>query len=115
MFGLPTVEVLQFIAILLMVIGTLCVIFTPRLVDRDGMRRAIQFLSVILVVPTILILALGKVLQPETVGTLIGALIGYLLSGIGSETPRGKSDSAANSKVAAQPGAPGDAQTAARP
>ena len=110
MFGVEIVDLLQIIAILLMVAGTLCVIFTPRLIERDGMRRAIQFLSVVLVVPAILILALRGILQAETVGTLIGALIGYLLSGIGSEAPRPRSDAASASKAAAQPGAPGDAR-----
>ena len=98
MFGIAVGDILQVVCVLLMVAGTLCVIFTPRLIERDGMRRAIQFLTVVLVVPTILILALRNILQAETVGTLLGGLIGYLLSGIGMETPRSKSDSKSGSK-----------------
>lgn len=87
MFGKQVVEILQLIALLIMVAAAMSVVLVPRLTERDGMRRAIQFLAVVLVVPAILILALGQVLMPETVGTLMGAVMGYLLSGIGAETP----------------------------
>jgi hypothetical protein len=50
--------------------------------------RHIQFVSVGLIVPTILILGLEKVLTSETTATLIGGLAGYLLSGIGRYEPR---------------------------
>lgn len=50
--------------------------------------RHIQFVSVCLIVPTILILGLEKVLTSETSATLIGGLAGYLLSGIGKYEPR---------------------------
>lgn len=45
--------------------------------------RSIQFIGVGTLVPLILILALEGVLERSAVGTLIGALIGYLLSKIG--------------------------------
>jgi len=45
--------------------------------------RTIQFAGAIMLVPIILILALEKTLEPATLGTVIGAVIGYLLSGIG--------------------------------
>jgi hypothetical protein len=38
----------------------------------------------------ILVLALQKILSSETTATLIGALIGYVLSGIGDFRPEGK-------------------------
>jgi len=53
--------------------------------------RHIQFVSVGLIVPTILILGLEKVLTSETTATLIGGLAGYLLSGIGRYEPRPRS------------------------
>jgi hypothetical protein len=49
--------------------------------------RHIQFVSVCLIVPTILILGLEKVLTSETTATLIGGLAGYLLSGLGTYEP----------------------------
>ena len=51
--------------------------------DRGIGARAIQFLAVAMLIPAILILALERIIESSTVGTLIGALTGYLLSGIG--------------------------------
>jgi len=50
--------------------------------------RVIQFISVVMVLPVILILSLQGILKPDAVGTLIGALVGYLLSGIASYDSR---------------------------
>lgn len=47
--------------------------------------RTIQVLAIAVLAPLILILGLERVLEPSAVGALIGALLGYLLSGIGSE------------------------------
>jgi len=59
-----------------------------RYVGERGMgARAIQFTTVAMLLPTILILALEKILEGATVGTLIGGLIGYILSGIGDFKP----------------------------
>lgn len=46
--------------------------------------RTVQFICVGLLIPTIIILAIEKVLTGETVGTIIGALSGYVLSGVGA-------------------------------
>jgi len=48
-------------------------------------RRAIQFFSVGLLIPTILILALDGILGSGALATIIGAFIGYVLSGIGEQ------------------------------
>jgi len=49
---------------------------------RRGLgARTIQFAGAVMFVPVILILALEKVLEPAVLGTVIGAVIGYLLSG----------------------------------
>jgi hypothetical protein len=48
--------------------------------------RMIQFAGAIMLVPVILILALEKLLETSTLGTVIGAVIGYLLSGISEAT-----------------------------
>lgn len=44
--------------------------------------RIIQFACVTLIIPAIIILGIEKILQGETIATLIGGLIGYVLSGI---------------------------------
>jgi hypothetical protein len=47
--------------------------------------RTIQLLTIAVMAPLILILGLERVLEPSAVGALIGALLGYLLSGIGND------------------------------
>jgi|GEM_PF-2375578 len=47
--------------------------------------RTIQIMAIAVMAPLILILGLERVLEPSAVGALIGALLGYLLSGIGNE------------------------------
>lgn len=44
--------------------------------------RMIQFACVTLIIPCIVILGIEKILQGETIATIIGGLIGYILSGI---------------------------------
>src|SRR5687768_12789561 len=44
--------------------------------------RVIQFTCISLIIPCIIILALEKILQGETIATILGGLVGYVLSGI---------------------------------
>ncbi|MBO2984105.1 hypothetical protein [Burkholderia pseudomallei] len=53
--------------------------------------RVIQLVAVVMLVPVILILALEKILDGATLGTLIGGIVGYLLSGI-SEFDRSRNN-----------------------
>jgi hypothetical protein len=55
--------------------------------------RAVQFVTVTMGVPPILILGLEKVLDGAVVGTLLGGLFGYVLSHVGRFEPRGKAGS----------------------
>ncbi len=50
--------------------------------NKSLTARSIQFVAVVMLVPAIIVLAMEKVLEGATVGTLIGGLTGYLLSGI---------------------------------
>ncbi len=54
--------------------------------------RAIQLVGICLVIPSILILGLEDKITKENIGTILGAIIGYVLSGIGSPDvkPKGK-------------------------
>ncbi len=56
--------------------------------------RAIQFIAVVFLLPVILVLALEKILDGQTLGTLIGGLTGYLLSGISNYDRLGGSSDA---------------------
>ena len=69
----------------------LIAVYAERLVSNRGIgARTIQITGVLLVIPLIGLLALQKVLEPQTTATLIGALTGYLLSGVGSFEPTKK-------------------------
>jgi hypothetical protein len=80
---MTTRHLLEVVAALVM-IGGLFGIFVERCRSKRGIGvRIIQFLAVVLVVPTVFVLALEEILSSETVGTLLGAVVGYILSGIG--------------------------------
>jgi hypothetical protein len=44
--------------------------------------RIIQFTTIALLIPCLIILGLEKIIQGETIATIVGGLIGYVLSGI---------------------------------
>lgn len=67
--------------------------------------RHIQFVSVCLIVPTILILGLEQWLSRETTATLIGGLAGYLLSGLGKSEPPGNGGNGTTKTPEPSPGA----------
>lgn len=82
------VEMFASAVMLVSVIGVLWLVMRHRSSkDLSIGPRHIQFVSVCLIVPTILILGLEKVLTSETSATLIGGLAGYLLSGLGRYEP----------------------------
>lgn len=86
-------QIMELTAGTVMLVGILGALFVQlRLLGKKKTdwgfdARAIQFVAVVLVIPSILILALEKILTTETTATLIGALTGYLLSGIGEFKP----------------------------
>ena len=47
--------------------------------------KSIQFLAIVFVLPLLIILGIFNVLGRETIGTLLGVIIGYVLSGFGKE------------------------------
>jgi uncharacterized membrane protein YgcG len=64
--------------------------------------RVIQFVAVILVIPAIVILSLEKILTSETTATLVGALIGYMFSGLGELKSQQSGPRAAEGKSAGE-------------
>lgn len=51
--------------------------------------RIIQLTCVTLIIPTVIILSLENIIKGETVATIIGGLIGYVLSGISNYDKNG--------------------------
>jgi hypothetical protein len=47
--------------------------------------KTIQFLAIVFIVPLLLILGMSGVLRTETIGPLIGVIIGFVLSNFGRE------------------------------
>lgn len=77
----------EIVACIIMVGGVIGV-FIERFRTKRGIGvRVIQFMTVTLVLPSILILALEEVLSGQTTATLLGAVVGYILSGIGKDEP----------------------------
>jgi hypothetical protein len=77
-------EVIELILVAIMLIGLLGV-FYDRIKTKKGIGvRVIQFLAVVFIIPTIIILALEGALS-EVSAALIGTIIGYVLSGIGKD------------------------------
>jgi hypothetical protein len=73
-----TKAILELGAGIIMIGGTIAV-FVERFIHNKAIGvRIIQFLAILLLVPTILILALENILNTETISALLGALIGYI-------------------------------------
>jgi hypothetical protein len=83
---------IELIAAIAILIGPIAVIFERLRSGRGIGARSIQFAAVAMLIPTILIVALEKLIDGSTLGTLIGGLIGYLLSGVGTYEPSKKKD-----------------------
>lgn len=81
-------------ALVIFMFVALIAVFAERVYSEKGTgARAIQLLGVLLIIPLIGILALHNVLEKQTTATIIGALTGYLLSGVGSYEPSNKKTS----------------------
>jgi hypothetical protein len=84
-------EWIELIAILIMAGGLTWVCCNRTKMKKGIGVRVIQFLAVIFIIPSIIILALEGVIVSETTAALLGAIIGYILSGIGQDENSGKS------------------------
>ncbi len=84
--------IVELVAIAMLPIGFLGFMLHRIVAGKPIGGRSIQFLGVVFLVPVILILALEKILDGATIGTLIGALVGYLLSGIANYDPPQRRD-----------------------
>ena len=73
-------------------VGILGVLWNRISTKKPLSARSIQFLAVALLIPLIGLLAMERILEGATVGTLIGGLTGYLLSGISNYDKPGSPD-----------------------
>ncbi|HYA86060.1 MAG TPA: hypothetical protein VEI57_03205 [Nitrospirota bacterium] len=47
--------------------------------------KTIQFLAIVFILPLMLALGVMNILGRETIGTILGVVVGYVLSGFGKE------------------------------
>jgi hypothetical protein len=47
--------------------------------------KTIQFLAIVFILPLMLVLGVMNILGRETIGTILGVVVGYVLSGFGKE------------------------------
>ena len=73
------------IAVLIMAGGVYIVYY--QVVKQNAVigMQAVRFLGLVFILPTLLILGLFNVLHAETIGTIIGVIIGYVLTLMGRE------------------------------
>ncbi len=75
-------------------------VFNERKESGRGLgARSIQLLALIILTLSIVILSLANVLKPDTTGTLLAALIGYILSGLGKEDKKPKGNKTAHANT----------------
>ncbi len=76
---------MEVIAALVMVVGLVGTFLIRWRLKKGIGRRAIQAMTVILIVPATMILTLEGVLNSQTVAAILGAVVGYGLSGVGAK------------------------------
>ncbi len=74
---------ISLIAVLIMAGGLGGVLYLVGKNQAGFNNKMIQFLAVTFILP--LMVALGNVLGREVIGTLLGVVVGYVLSGFGKE------------------------------
>ena len=79
-----TLNIICYIFAGLMFIGLSAIIIERIINKKSPGARSIQLLTVVFIIPLIGILSLSNHLENQTTATLIGALTGYLLSGLGN-------------------------------
>lgn len=88
MFDIKNIIIIA--SFVIMLLGLICV-FHNRLKTGNGLgARFIQSITVIIALPTIIILASIEAIEGETISALLGSVLGYILSGIGDYKPESK-------------------------
>ena len=82
MYNMTTKEIIEIIMASIMLILLIGIIIRTIIQKKGIGARVIQFTCVVFLWPTIIILSLEEILPEATVGTLLGGLAGYVLSGL---------------------------------
>ena len=79
---MTTKEIIEILMGVIMIIVLLGILIRTMFQNKGIGARVIQFISISFLIPTVIILAIEGILSGETVGTLLGGIAGYVLSGI---------------------------------
>ncbi len=86
--------IVELVAVAMWPLGFGAIIWQRLRSGKTGLgARVIQLCAVVMLVPAIVILGLEGIFDSATLGTLIGGLVGYVLSGVGQYQPSADSDS----------------------
>lgn len=88
---METRAIIELIAAAMLPLGFGAIMAQRIILKKSIGARIIQLSAVVMLIPVILILGLEKIFEGATLGTLIGGIVGYLLSGI-SEYDKGRGD-----------------------
>ena len=92
--------------LIIMGIGLIGLIVTLVKRDRGIGSRAIQFVGACLVIPAVVILALEDKVDKQNVGTVLGAIIGYVLAGIGESGDKSNNPPPSSQQDSTKPTSP---------
>ena len=91
-------SVVELIAAFMMPAGVGLVFWEAKSSGRGLGAWAIQYTAVVILGPLIIIMALEKVLEANIIGALLGAMFGYLLTGISNANAQPPAKSAAEAR-----------------
>jgi hypothetical protein len=86
---MDTRRIIEVLAAVAIPLAFLAVLIRAYLQPEGIGVRTVQLTTIGMVVPLILILGMENILEAQSIGTLIGGLIGYALSGV-SRRPKGE-------------------------
>jgi hypothetical protein len=90
--GLSTKSAIELVAILMLPFGLLLIVLQRLASGAIFGARLVQMTAAVMLIPVILILALEQILDRSVVATIIGALVGFLLSGAAGAAERERPD-----------------------
>ncbi len=76
---------ISFVAVLIMAGGIGIVYHQVAKQNAVIGMQAVRFLGVVFILPLLLILGLFGILHAETIGTIVGVIVGYILTLMGKE------------------------------
>jgi len=84
-------DIVEIIVAAVIFVGLVGILIDLIFYKKSISARSIQLIAVVFIIPTILILSMENFFDSEEVGILFGAIIGFILSGVGRDETNLKS------------------------